>query len=165
MIESFGVSAAVVYVPDKGNIYRSGIEAPDLDADQLKSIIARGEPMVDSARNLSFTPLKMGVRTVGAIGVAGNLSRQTLAAIGSLIAIAVERANAVETLARSEGAREGESCVRHSRFRNPRVSNSADCHQGLDHQPAVDSGPEPRRSPGVDDRDQRRKRSSEPPGR
>ncbi len=50
----------------------------------------------------------MGVRTVGAIGVAGNLSRQTLAAMGSLIAIAVERANAVETLARSEGAREGE---------------------------------------------------------
>ena len=70
-----GVSAAAVYVPDKGNLYRSGIEVPDLDVDQLKSIIARGEPMVDSARNLSYTPLKMGVRTVGAIGVAGNLSR------------------------------------------------------------------------------------------
>ena len=108
VVESFGVSAAVLYVPDKGNIYRSGIEVPELDVDQLKSIIARGEPMVDSARNLSYTPLKMGVRTVGAIGVAGNLSRQTLAAMGSLIAIAVERANAVETVARSEGAREGE---------------------------------------------------------
>lgn len=108
VVESFGVSAAAVYVPDKGNIYRSGIDAPGLDGDQLKSIIARGEAVVDSARDLSFTPLKMGVRTVGAIGVAGNLSRQTLAAIGSLIAIAVERANAVETLTRSEGAREGE---------------------------------------------------------
>ena len=108
VVESFGVSAAAVYVPDKANIYRSGIEVPDLNVDQLKSIIARGEPMVDSARNLSYTPLKMGVRTVGAIGVAGNLSRQTLAAMGSLIAIAVERANAVETLARSEAAREGE---------------------------------------------------------
>ncbi len=108
VVESFGVSAAVVYVPDKGNIYRSGIEVPELDVEQLKSIIARGEPMVDDARNLSYTPLKMGVRTVGAIGVAGSLSRQTLAAMGSLIAIAVERANAVETLARSEAAREGE---------------------------------------------------------
>lgn len=108
VVESFGVSAAAVYVPDKGNIYRSGIDAPGLDGDQLKSIIARGEAVVDSTRDLSFTPLKMGVRTVGAIGVAGRLSRQTLAAIGSLIAIAVERANAVETLARSEGAREGE---------------------------------------------------------
>lgn len=108
VVESFGVSTAAVYVPDKGNIYRSGIEVPELNVDQLKSIIARGEPMVDSARNLSYTPLKMGVRTVGAIGVAGNLSRPTLAAMGSLIAIAVERANAVETLSRSEGAREGE---------------------------------------------------------
>ncbi len=108
VVESFGVSAAAVYVPEKGNIYRAGVDVPGLDVDQLKSIIARGEPMVDSAQNLSFTPLKMGVRTVGAIGVAGNLSRQTLAAIGSLIAIAVERANAVETLTRSEAAREGE---------------------------------------------------------
>ena len=108
VVESFGVSSAALYVPDRGNIYRSGIDTPGLDGDQLKSIIARGEAVVDSARDLSFTPLKMGVRTVGAIGVAGNLTRQTLAAIGSLIAIAVERANAVETLTRSEGAREGE---------------------------------------------------------
>ena len=108
VIESFGVSAAAVYVPEKGNIYRSGLEVPDLDVEQLKSIIARGEPMVDRERNLSFTPLKMGVRTVGAIGVAGSLSRQTLDAVGSLIAIAVERANAVEKLTRSEATREGE---------------------------------------------------------
>ncbi len=108
VVESFGVSAAAVYVPDKGNIYRSGIDVTGLDGEQLKSIIARGEAVVDSAHNLSFTPLKMGVRTVGAMGVAGNLSRQTLAAVGSLIAIAVERANAVEIMARSEAAREGE---------------------------------------------------------
>ena len=66
VVESFGVAAAAVYVPDKANIYRSGIDVPDLNVDQLKSIIARGEPMVDRARNLSYTPLKMGVRTVGA---------------------------------------------------------------------------------------------------
>jgi len=108
VIDSFGVFAAAVYLPEPGNIYRSGIEVPGLDVEQLKFIIARGEPIVDSQRNLSFTPLKMGVRTVGAIGVAGGLSRQTLDAMGSLIAIAVERANAVETVARSEAAREGE---------------------------------------------------------
>jgi two-component system sensor histidine kinase KdpD len=108
VIESFGVAAATIYLPEKGNIYRAGIEAPDLDTDQLKSIIARGEPMMDQQRNLSFAPLKMGVRTVGALGVVGQLSRQTLDAMGSLIAIAVERANAVETLTRSETTREGE---------------------------------------------------------
>lgn len=108
VIDSFGISAAAVYIPAKGDVYRSGIEAPGLDADQLKSIIARGEPMIDAQRNLAFTPLKMGVKIVGAIGVVGHLSRQTLDAMGSLIAIAVERANAVETLSRSEAARESE---------------------------------------------------------
>lgn len=108
VVECFGVSSAAVYVPEKGNIYRSGIDSPGLDGDQLKSIIARGEPVVDEARGLSFTPLKMGVRTVGTIGVAGRLSLQTLAAMGSLIAIAIERASAVETLTHSEAAREGE---------------------------------------------------------
>ena len=108
VVESFGVAAAAVYIPDRGNVYRSGSDVAGLDEEQLRSIMARGEATMDPDRSLSFTPLKMGVRTVGAIGVAGFLSRQTLAAIGSLIAIAVERANAVETLARSEGAREGE---------------------------------------------------------
>ena len=73
VIDSFGVFAAAVYLPEPGNIYRSGIEVPGLDVEQLKFIIARGEPIVDSQRNLSFTSLKMGVRTVGAIGVAGGI--------------------------------------------------------------------------------------------
>jgi two-component system sensor histidine kinase KdpD len=108
VIDSFGVSAAAIYIPGKGDIYRSGIETRDLDAEHLKSVIARGEAVVDIERNLSFTPLKMGVKTVGTIGITGSLSRQTLDAMGSLIAIAVERATAVETLSRSEAAREGE---------------------------------------------------------
>jgi len=108
VIESFDVSSCAIFLPEKGDIYRGGIDVPALNTEQLKSIMARGEPMIDRTRNLSFAALKMGVRTVGALGVAGTLSRQTLDAMGSLIAIAVERANAVETLSRSEASREGE---------------------------------------------------------
>jgi len=108
VIESFDVSSCAIFLPEKGDIYRAGIDVPALNSEQLKSIMARGEPMIDRTRNLSFAALKMGVRTVGALGVAGTLSRQTLDAMGSLIAIAVERANAVETLSRSEASREGE---------------------------------------------------------
>ncbi len=54
-------------------------------------------------------PLRMGMRVVGCMGVAGSaLSRQTLEAIGSLVAIAIERAGAVEKLSRAEAARESE---------------------------------------------------------
>jgi two-component system sensor histidine kinase KdpD len=108
VVDSFGVSAAAVYIPDKGDIYRAGSTSPALDNDQLQMVVARGEPFIDRERNISFTPLRMGVRTVGAIGISGNVSSQTMNAVGSLIAIAVERVNAVELLSRSEAARESE---------------------------------------------------------
>jgi two-component system sensor histidine kinase KdpD len=54
-------------------------------------------------------PLRMGMRVVGCMGVAGSmLSRQTLEAIGSLVAISIERAGAVEKLSRAEASRESE---------------------------------------------------------
>ena len=71
VVSTFGVSATALY-PGKGDIYRSGPGPSDLDAEHLKSVIARGEPTFDSERRLSFTPLKLGVRIVGTIGVAAT---------------------------------------------------------------------------------------------
>ena len=52
-------------------------------------------------------PLRMGVRSVGALGLADcDLSRESLEAIGSLVAISIERANTFEKLTRTEAARE-----------------------------------------------------------
>ncbi|MGB9233003.1 MAG: ATP-binding protein, partial [Terriglobales bacterium] len=57
----------------------------------------------------AFMPLRIGMRVVGSMGVSGStLSRQTLEAIGSLVAIALERASAFEKLSRAEAARESE---------------------------------------------------------
>ena len=54
-------------------------------------------------------PLRIGVRPVGSLGLEGALlSRETMEAVGSLIAISIERAGAVETLSRTEAARESE---------------------------------------------------------
>jgi two-component system, OmpR family, sensor histidine kinase KdpD len=51
----------------------------------------------------------MGTRAIGSLGISGQmLSRETLDALGSMIAIAVERARAVEELGKTEAAREGE---------------------------------------------------------
>jgi len=51
----------------------------------------------------------MGVRPIGSLGISGTiLSRQTLEAIGTLIAVAMERARAVEQLGQTEAAHEGE---------------------------------------------------------
>jgi two-component system sensor histidine kinase KdpD len=49
------------------------------------------------------------VRPIGSLGISGStLSRQTLEAIGTLIAVAVERARAIEQLGQTEAMREGE---------------------------------------------------------
>jgi two-component system sensor histidine kinase KdpD len=51
----------------------------------------------------------MGFRTVGAFGMTGEVpSRQTLEAVGSLIATAIERARAVENLAHNAALQESE---------------------------------------------------------
>jgi two-component system, OmpR family, sensor histidine kinase KdpD len=106
---TFGCDAAAILVSGRTDIYRSDPNTRQIEADQLRAVAARGEPVVDSENHIRYVPLRMGLRSVGAIGVfGGELSGQTLEAIGSLVAVAVERAGAVENLGRSEASREAE---------------------------------------------------------
>jgi two-component system sensor histidine kinase KdpD len=107
--QSFGVTDAALFVAGRADIYRSSSSIRRLDGEQLRAIAARGEPTIDREHELSFTPLRLGVRSVGAIGLCGRLlSRETLEALGTLIAIAIERTAAIEKLAKAEASREGE---------------------------------------------------------
>jgi two-component system, OmpR family, sensor histidine kinase KdpD len=107
--EIFGVSQAAVYIASRDQAYRSNPERQEITLDDLKETAAKGAPVIDGSRQLAIVPLRMGVRVVGALGVSGEvLSRETLDAVGSLIAIAIERANAVENLTRTEASRESE---------------------------------------------------------
>lgn len=107
--ETFGASHAALYVASKDQIYRSGPERQEIPAEDLRDAAARGETMISAERRLAVAPLRMGIRTVGAFAVSGDLpSRETLEAVGSLVATAVERARAVENLAHTEASRESE---------------------------------------------------------
>jgi two-component system sensor histidine kinase KdpD len=109
VVESFGVEAAAIFVLGRQDIYRSGPNMKELDSERLKAVTARGEPTTDTVHKLSFTPLRLGMRSAGAIGVSGGvLSRETLEALGTLIAIAIERTGAVEKLSKAEASRESE---------------------------------------------------------
>jgi two-component system sensor histidine kinase KdpD len=107
--DAFGLKAVAMYLPKRKEVYRTGVHHPDLSEDQLESVSGRGELVVDEEKQLCFVPLRVGVRAVGSLGLEGAvLSRETLEAVGSLIAISIERAGAVETLTRAEASREGE---------------------------------------------------------
>ena len=109
VVEGFGVGAAALFVPGRQDIYRSDPNTKEIDADRLRSVAARGEPSIDADHGISFAPLRLGMKSAGAIGISGaTLSRETLEALGTLIAIAIERTGAVEKLSKAEASRESE---------------------------------------------------------
>lgn len=110
LADSFEVKGAALFLEGKQETYFLDDRSRTLfPADQLKSISDRGEPVLDRQQRVCYMPVRMGVRSVGALGLAGcDLSRESLEAIGSLVAIAIERANTVEKLTRSEAARESD---------------------------------------------------------
>jgi len=132
MVEIFEVGAAALFLSDKQKMYRSGINMPQLDSEFLKAIVAREEIEIDEERSLCFAPLRIGTRILGSLGTSGAaLSRQSLEALGSLIAVAIERAHAIEMVGKTEAAREGErlksallDAIAHD-FRTPLTSMKA----------------------------------------
>ena len=109
IVELFKAVAAALYLPDKREVYRSGIEAPQLDAIRLKAAAAREDAEIDRSQGVYFAPVRLGSWVIGSFAIFGSLaSDQTLEAIGTLIASAIDRAQAIELLGNAEAVRENE---------------------------------------------------------
>jgi two-component system sensor histidine kinase KdpD len=104
--ETFSVSTVVVMAADHPTVYRSSPDAR-FEESVLRSTLLRGEPITQAG--VSYVPLRLGMRTVGALGVTGDeLSRETLDALGSLTGLAIERARALEALSKNRAEQEHE---------------------------------------------------------
>jgi two-component system, OmpR family, sensor histidine kinase KdpD len=107
--DGFGAKAAAIYLLSSQQVYRTDPNAEWFPVHDLQLVSSRGEPVIDSQRGVSLTPLHLGTRTTGAVGIAGPLlSRATLEALGSMIGIAIERAGAMEKLSQTEAAHQSE---------------------------------------------------------
>jgi two-component system sensor histidine kinase KdpD len=105
--ETFSLSGAALFVTDRAAVYRSG-PAVEFDDETLRTVAARGE-LVMQEEKPSYVSLRVGVKTVGALAVAGgNLSRESMEAIGSLAGLAIERARAVEQVTLHRAAQESD---------------------------------------------------------
>jgi two-component system sensor histidine kinase KdpD len=132
VVESFEAGAAELFLPQKDKFYRSGFGASHLDEEKMKATFLRDESTIETQQSLYFIPVRLGVRAIASLGISGaRLSRQTLDAVGSLVAIAIERARAVEQLGQTEAERQGErlksallDSVTHD-FRTPLTSMKA----------------------------------------
>ncbi len=104
--ETFSVRSVAAIASDHTSIYRSSPDA-EFDETVLRSTLLRGEPVTQAG--ISYVPLRLGMRTVGALSVSGSdLSRETLDALGSLAGLAVERARALEALSKHRAEQEHE---------------------------------------------------------
>jgi two-component system, OmpR family, sensor histidine kinase KdpD len=104
--ETFGVEGAILRITSRDTTYKSHPNVA-LDSGKLRATIARGEPVLET--RAAYIPLRIGIRTTGALAIAGvPPSRETLDAIGSLVGIAIERANAVEELTKTRALQENE---------------------------------------------------------
>jgi two-component system sensor histidine kinase KdpD len=110
VVDVFGGVGAAMYTTERRKVYYSELAAQAIiSRDDLERITTRGEPAGDEEKHVSYMPLRIGIRPIGAFAVIGTaLSRQSMEAIGSLIATAVERASAVEKVAHAEANRESE---------------------------------------------------------
>jgi two-component system sensor histidine kinase KdpD len=132
IVESFEAGATELFLPQKEKFYRSGYGASHLDEEKMKTAYLRDELTIEPQQSVYFVPVRLGVRAIGSLGISGaRLSRQTLDAISGLVAIAIERARAVEQLSQTEAERQGErlksallDSVTHD-FRTPLTSMKA----------------------------------------
>jgi two-component system sensor histidine kinase KdpD len=109
IVESFEAGAAALFLPQKDKFYRSGFGAAHLDEEKIKQAFLLDEMSADSQQAQHFIPIRLGLRPIGSLGISGSrLSRQSLEAISTLVAIAIERARAVEQLGQTEAERQGE---------------------------------------------------------
>lgn len=109
IVDCFEAGAAELFLPQKEKYYRSGYGAAQVDEEQMKCAFLRDETISDPVQALYFLPVRLGVKPIGSLGISGaRLSRQTLEAISSLVAIAIERARAVEQIGETEAERQGE---------------------------------------------------------
>lgn len=110
LVETFGFASAALYLASREEVYRAGGEVGDLSGDMLRTAMARGEgSSLEQGSDALYLPVCLGVRPVGSLGLKGDLpSRETCDSLGSLVAISIERANAVDALSRTEAMRQSE---------------------------------------------------------
>ena len=109
IVTCFEAGATELFLPQKDKFYRSGYGAAQVDEEQMKAAFLRDETIYDNQKVLYFLPIRLGVKPIGSLGISGaRLSRQTLDAISSLVAISIERARVIEQIGETEAERQGE---------------------------------------------------------
>jgi two-component system sensor histidine kinase KdpD len=110
VVKVFECEAAAFYYRPTGEFFRSGPESGPVSDHDLLAVAEVDNAFVDAERGLATSPVRLGGRSLGSMALLGALpSGQTVGAIVNLIAIAVEKARALEDASHAEAARQSEA--------------------------------------------------------
>ncbi len=106
---TFFTEGTALLINARNRVYHSGVSSERIGDELLRNASRSLDIQRNEETGICMVPLMMGLRPIGALGIVGKgPSRQSLEALGSMVAIAVERAGAVEQLGKTEAARESE---------------------------------------------------------
>jgi two-component system sensor histidine kinase KdpD len=109
IVSAFRTRAASLYLLEGDRIFLSDPKEVLVDSHQLRNAVYAATAYKTTSSQTALLSLAIGVRPIGSIAVEGNLpSQETLEAMSSLIAIALESANNVQKLARADAEHESE---------------------------------------------------------
>lgn len=112
IVTAFRTSGAALYLSDGDRVYMSNPREMQVSVDAMReAVYATRSTALDGegASPRVMLPLNVGVKPVGSVMVEGNLpSLETLEAMSSLVALSIERAGAVDKLARADASNESE---------------------------------------------------------
>jgi two-component system sensor histidine kinase KdpD len=105
----FKLRAVALYVREQGKAYYSDPGNELLPLDRLKLLADEPDAAVKTSPGIRLLPLALGMRSSGALAVtAAQYPDAMYEAIAGLMAIALERASALERFSHIEASREGE---------------------------------------------------------
>jgi two-component system sensor histidine kinase KdpD len=108
-VETFGWKDVGFFDLATGKVYHAG-DHPELFGESSLNLASlHGPPVSQPTQGTAITPLRLGGRSYGALGIAGStLSPTALQAVAQLAAIAIERARTQEAANRTETTRQHE---------------------------------------------------------
>ncbi len=105
-----GARAALFYLLEGDRVYRAGAEWPtQLGTAELQNLSHQPGATSSTGEAEAIIPLRTGVKPRGVLILRGvQLSVQSLDALGGLVSVSLDRAQAIEELTRSEAGKESE---------------------------------------------------------
>ena len=109
VLQVYGCEGAAFYYRPTEEVFRSGPESAPISDHDLRAAAEVDDVTVQSERRMATSPVRLGVRPMGSLGLLGTLpSPETIRAIVYLMSLTIEKARALEEASHAEAARQGE---------------------------------------------------------